>query len=496
MLFFKKEKASTYFENELFKITSNRKRDERMKTSIYQNNYPKQGVVTERLKYFLVFAFAVSLFGLAFLFNTPSQILNGSIKILISPANLITDYFALANVGAALVNASLMMLKSLFIVRAARVKISGPVLAALFTVAGFSLFGKNLFNSIPIILGVYLYAKITRTPFKNYLLSALFGTALAPLVSEIAFNIGLSVPVGIILGFLAGISVGFVLPPLSRHFASFHKGFSLYNIGFTAGIIGMAFIAVLRAQGIVVEGVSLVSEGYNQPFSIILYSLFGIMFLLGWIFNGKSLAGYRTFLEEDGVGGPDFMQKFGFGLTLINMSLLGFISATFTLLVGGEFNGPVIGGIFTVVGFGAFGKHIKNVTPILAGVLIVSLFTSVEVSSTTFLLTALFGTTLAPISGHYGVLAGVVAGGLHMAMSANITYLHAGMNLYNNGFSGGFIAAILVPLLEVLHLHKKEHKKNAIVRPTIDTKEVNDLDHTVVPDINKQQNIKKRKSWT
>lgn len=36
-----------------------------------------------------------------------------------------------------------------------------------------------------------LYAKVTHTPFKNYLLSALFGTALAPLVSEISFNIGL-----------------------------------------------------------------------------------------------------------------------------------------------------------------------------------------------------------------------------------------------------------------------------------------------------------------
>lgn len=466
-----------------------------MKTSIYQKNYPHQGVVTERLKYFLVFTFAVSLFGIAFLFNTPSQIWKGSIKILISPANLITDYFALANVGAALVNASLMTLKSLFIIRATRVKISGPLLAALFTVTGFSLFGKNLFNSIPIILGVFLYAKITRTPFKNYLLSALFGTALAPLVSEIAFNIGLSVPLGVALGFLAGILVGFILPPLSRHFASFHKGFSLYNIGFTAGIIGMAFIAVLRAQGVIVDSVSVVSIGNNVPFSIILYGLFGTMFLLGWLFNGKTFDGYGSFLEEDGVGGPDFMKQFGFGLTLINMSLLGFISATFTLLVGGEFNGPVLGGIFTVVGFGAFGKHIKNVTPILAGVLIVNFFTNVEISSTTFLLTALFGTTLAPISGHYGVLAGLIAGGLHMAMSANITYLHAGMNLYNNGFSGGFIAAILVPLLETLHFHKKEHKNTTIVSPAVDTQEVNDLDHTDVPDINKEHSIKKRKSW-
>ena len=34
-----------------------------------------------------------------------------------------------------------------------------------------------------------------------------------------------------------------------------------------------------------------------------------------------------------------------------------------------------------------------------------------------------------------------------MTMTMNISYLHAGMNLYNNGFSGGFVAAALVPLL-------------------------------------------------
>lgn len=463
-----------------------RKRDEIMKTTIDQKATPTQSVVTERSKYLLILFFAVSLFGLAFLFNTPRQIWNGSIHILVSPANLITDYFALANVGAALVNASLMTLKSLMIVRATRVKLSGPLLSAIFTVAGFSLFGKNLYNSIPIILGVLLYAKITHTPFKNYLLSALFGTALAPLVSEISFNTGLSVPLGIALGMLGGILVGFILPPLSRHFASFHKGFSLYNIGFTAGIIGMSFIAVLRAQGLIVDAVSVLSGGNNFPFSIILYTLFTTMLILGWFFNDKSLRGYRNLLDEDGVGGSDFLEKYGFGLTLINMALLGFISTTLALAVDGELNGPVLGGIFTVVGFGAYGKHINNVLPVLAGVLVVSLFTSVELSSTTFLLTALFGTTLAPVSGHYGILAGVIAGGLHMAMSANITYLHAGMNLYNNGFSGGFIAAILVPLLEVLHFHKKERKNKAIVRPSVDTEEVKHLDQINVPNINEQ----------
>ncbi|WP_035051554.1 DUF1576 domain-containing protein [Carnobacterium pleistocenium] len=448
-----------------------------METTGYAKRDQKR-IVTERTKYLFILFFTISMFGSAFLFNTPKEIRDGSIKILFSPANLVTDYFALANVGAALVNASLMTLKSLFIIRRSRLSLSGPIVAALFTIVGFSLFGKNLYNSIPIILGVLLYAKVTQTPFKNYLLSALFGTALAPLVSEVSFNVGLTLPLGMVLGCLSGLFIGFILPPLSRHFISFHKGFSLYNIGFTAGIIGMAFIAVLRAYGIEVNVVNLISNGNNKNFSFFLYPLFSFMFFLGVYFNNGSFKGYRKFLDETGIGGTDFIKKYGFGLTLINMALLGLISTSFSLLVGGELNGPVLGGLFTVVGFGAYGKHIKNVPPILVGIFIVGSFTSVELSSTAFLLTALFGTTLAPISGYYGTFAGILAGGLHMAMAANITNLHAGMNLYNNGFSGGFIAAILVPLLEVFHFHKKERENKKMIEPLIDTEVIDDLNQS------------------
>jgi hypothetical protein len=82
-----------------------------------------------------------------------------------------------------------------------------------------------------------------------------------------------------------------------------------------------------------------------------------------------------------------------------------------------------------------------------------------EVDSTVLLLAALFGTTLAPISGHYGPLVGILAGMLHTAMVMNIGDLHAGMNLYNNGFSGGFIAAAMVPILDALKEIIAQRKK-------------------------------------
>lgn len=76
--------------------------------------------------FFLILVLA--LMGLAFLFNTPTEIWTGSIIILTSPANLITDYFALANIGATLMNAGFMTLTSLVLVRVHQVKIAAEIM--------------------------------------------------------------------------------------------------------------------------------------------------------------------------------------------------------------------------------------------------------------------------------------------------------------------------------------------------------------------------------
>ena len=68
------------------------------------------------------------------------------------------------------------------------------------------------------------------------------------------------------------------------------------------------------------------------------------------------------------------------------------------------------------------------------------------------------GHTLAPIAGRFGIIAGIFAGFVHVSMAFNVGYLHGGINLYNNGFSGGFVAAMLVPIClfiaDVLNLKK------------------------------------------
>lgn len=398
---------------------------------------------------------------MAFIFNTPSEITVGNLIILKSPCNLITDYFRIANIGAALFNASIMVFISIALLLICHVNVNGSYIAAIFIVAGFSLFGKNIYNSLPIILGVFIYAKIHKKKFKDFLLHAFFGTALGPLVSEITFNLNLPLHSGIILAVLSGILTGLILPPLSEHFKDFHKGFSLYNIGFTCGIIGTFFIALLRGFNIEINTVYLISEGYNKPFVFMLFILFGCMFICGLHLNKWSLRGYFILFNNYDINNKDYCLRFGLGLTFINMSFLGFISVLYVLLLGGQLNGPVIGGILTVVGFGAYGKNPKNITPILIGVYLSSFLTSETVDSTTILLAALFGTTLAPVSQVYGPIFGIIAGAIHASMVLNISYMHAGMNLYNNGFSGGFVAATLVPIIDAfLPNIKNKHTHN------------------------------------
>lgn len=421
----------------------------------------KESIPPDKVMELSLILFAASLIVTAFILNTPKEIWRGSIVILSSPANLITDYFDIANPGSALFNAALMAIQAIVMVKFCKFQFNGMIVASIYTLAGFSLFGKNLYNSLPIILGVYGYCKFKGMPFCDQIAVALFGTAVAPLVSEVSFNFGLPLYISIPFGVLSGLLAGFIMPTLAKHFANFHKGYSLYNIGFTAGIIGTFFIAIFRCFGLEVNTVYLVSKGHNTAMAIYLYALFAAMLAVGLALKSQSPRTYKDLLNDSGHR-SDFIDKFGHGPVFINMALLGFLSTTYILLVGGELNGPTIGGVFTVVGFGAGGKHLKNVVPLLIGIFFVAHFSVHDTNSTAALLAALFGTTLAPLSGHFGPIAGLAAGGLHIALTTNITFLHAGMNLYNNGFSGGFVAALLLPILERVFMNRKNSSVNTL----------------------------------
>ncbi|MGO1469197.1 MAG: DUF1576 domain-containing protein [Tissierella sp.] len=405
-------------------------------------------VVKEDTKYKVLFMYASIIFFSAFLFNTPSEIFEAMKKIVVSPSILLTDYISVGNLGAAFLNSGLLLLIALFISKLNKVSISGPIIASTFIIAGFAFFGKNIYNIWGLFLGVYVYSLTQDDSFNKFIIVAFFGTGLAPIISQISFGFGFDPVFSILISNAIGVICGFLLPPLANHFISFHQGFSLYNVGFTIGIIGSLFMSIFRSFGLENETQNILSAGNNKALGFYFICLFISMIILGFFLNDKSFKGYKHLLTYTGRLVADFVNLSGFGLSLINMGLLGLLSLLYVLLINGDLNGPVIGGIFTVVGFGAFGKHPKNVFFIVIGVYIATIFNTWEPNSTNVILAALFGTCLAPIPGKFGWKYGIIAGILHLSVVMNIGYLHGGMNLYNNGFAGGLVAAFLVPTIE------------------------------------------------
>ena len=113
--------------------------------------------------------------------DDPANILPGLYRIVTMQDLLITDYVYIAGVGATLINSSLVTIISILIIKLAGDPFNGFTMVEMGLMAGFSLFGKNVLNIWPIILGTWLYAKYQKEPFAKYASVGLLATSLAPL---------------------------------------------------------------------------------------------------------------------------------------------------------------------------------------------------------------------------------------------------------------------------------------------------------------------------
>lgn len=421
----------------------------RFTTSIgFTNKVHKEPKPLSRNVQFLLLTLSPAYFLLWGLFLQPfPEMIKGLLTIFVEPDFLITDYVVVGGVGAALVNASLITIMCILIVYFLDMNIDGNTIAALSLMMGFSLFGKNLLNIWAIILGVYIYAKYHRTHLSNYIYVGFYGTSLSPIITQTMQLGNFPFPVRVFFSICVGIVIGFVLPPLAAHLYNTHKGFSLYNAGFAAGIIATVIISLFKSLGVTLESRKLWATGYNMLFAEILLAFFAVWIIIGVILGRNVFRKYWNILKYPGLGGTDFTNSEGFCPTLINMGINGIFSTLFVIAVGAELNGPSIGGIFTIVGFSATGKTLRNITPIMLGVTLASFCGNWSITDPSAVLALLFSTTLAPIAGQFGVIAGLIAGFLHAAVALNIGIVYGGMNLYNNGFAGGVVAAFLVPII-------------------------------------------------
>ena len=411
--------------------------------------------VSDRVVLLVVATYAAAFVVFGFLVDTPAAIARGLLAITTSRDTLLTDYFGIGGIGAGCVNAGLLTLCACLVYYKTRAKMTGAAVACLFLVLGFALFGKNLLNIWCIVIGVALYSRFKGETFATNINTAFFGVALAPIFSEILFSTSLAVAVSLPLAVVTSLAIGFILAPAAAQLFKAHMGFSLYNMGFTAGLVGTLVVALYKSYGFVPDPVFIWTTGNNVLLGAFLSILFASMIAAGFWFDRNVPSGLRKLIGSSGQAPTDFIALAGIGPTLANMGLSGAAGMVYILIVGGELNGPVIGAIFTIVGFAAFGKHPRNIAPIMAGVFLGSLAKPWSADDPSMLLAALFGTTLAPIAGRFGWHWGVVAGFIHSSAAQTVGPLHAGLNLYNNGFAAGIVASVLVPVIIAIRSRTK-----------------------------------------
>jgi hypothetical protein len=408
--------------------------------------------------YWAILALFAILVIAAFILDSPQNIWAGLIRILTSRSLLVTDYAALGGMGAMLISAVLVGLFSLITMIIGGVKPTGGTIMGIWLILGFAFFGKNIFNTIPIVLGVLLFAKVKKLPFKDVSLTTMMCASIAPIVSEVAYLTMtqstlayLASPylqiVGVSIGALVGIFVGFIFTPLAVKMGNVHGGYLLYNAGFVGGLIATFTVSLLRSGGFTITPENIWATGYTLPLSILMYVIAAFFIVLGIATSDKDRwTKFREMQKQSGRLPTDYYTMYG-NIAYFNVGLLVILGTTAALLVGAPINGAVMGGIFCVGGFGVLGKNFKNVIPIMVGIGIGAYWNHNPMYYPSNILALLFGTGIAPLAGRFGIMWGIVSGFVHLSLVSFIGHLNGGLNLYNNGFAGGFVVILMIPII-------------------------------------------------
>ena len=404
-------------------------------------NYPYR-VIGGLICLFILFGFIVS---------PPMEVFRGLWTIAISTDILVSDYIAIGGLGAAIVNSALAGVLCMVVLKLAGHEPEGLTFGTFGLVLGFAFFGKNPLNMMPIIFGGFLYSKVTKTPFKSCCLPPILVTCLAPVVTQLAFVEHIPTPSGIAMGIILGIFVGFVITPIAKAVRLTHDGYNLYNVGLAGGLVAIGIMVAFRTLGIDFGLMNIWSEGYNFQLGLFLLLISLYFILCGLLGTGKGSFLDMVWMRAENV---DYYAQYG-PRSYTNMGILGLFCFVFMLIVQGEYNGPVIGAILSVVGFGVYGKRLFAAIPIMLGCMLAAvaamILAGVPFNTPGFIVAAIFSTCLCPLSTKFGWKWGIVVGFMHLTFAANVAIFHGGMNLYNNGLAGGLAVLLLLPVIRMVN---------------------------------------------
>lgn len=410
----------------------------------------------QRMSWSIVVIFGLGLLILSLLLDQELSLGQGLVQIMTSTCALTTDSVVLGGIASATLNSLLVFILCLVCIGLSGNKLQDDMYAALLITTGFSFFGISVFNSLPIICGGFLQGKLNGQSAASTCFKAILAAALAPFVSYVAFSpeITLVPALRFILAILLGLLLGMLAVRVAGHTALFHQGYTLYNSGFADGLVALIFVALGRFMGLPLE----TNPASNQSNADTLgyYILFfNIVLLVFSLTHNRGFTNYADLIRHPGKGGR-YSDDFGLVTSLTNMALVGIIGFAYIKITGGPINGPVLAAWFAYIGFAAMGKHPLNTIPILLGVSLANLLGPGRADTTGALTAAMLGTALAPITGEFGPLVGILAGFIHACTVVNVLGAQAGMNLYNNGFSTGLVAAFLYPICEAWQTRKND----------------------------------------
>lgn len=431
--------------------------------------------------FFTVSFFAASIAAAAYL-GTWGRVLSDWAVILTSPCPLVTDYFQLGNLSSAFLNAGMCGLACCILMYSPRSECHASTLAGFFLVTAHCFYGLNFLNMWPPILGIALFCRVMKIDFHSNLSLAMFSTAFGPFVSELLFRYPLGetfsfgqvrvTGIGILMVILFSVFLGFAIPAMLPGALKLHRGYNLYNGGLAFGLLGLLIYSFMyRTLGIEApQPYTVVNEVYAAhgnsylAFYIVYFILvFGCCLAAGWYQNGRSLRGYGALMKETGHH-TDFMEEHGAPLVLINLGIYGLMMTLYFCLVvlfteGAGATGATAGVTIAAMTFVGTGQHPRNVWPVLAGYVLLSLLVTAAcgaaglavpwtLSTQGYINGVAFATGLCPLAGRYGWKIGILAGFLCAVMCTSTAAIHGGFVLYNGGLTAGITALILVPCLD------------------------------------------------
>ena len=193
---------------------------------------------------------------------------------------------------------------------------------------------------------------------------------------------------------------------------------------------------------------------------LLMVLLITLLFITAMALEGPlEVVGQVVSLQRESARLINDFTLYGVGTALFNAATVGTLGLVLVYFATVSLSGPTLSAIVTMMGFAFFGNTLLNCTPLILGVWLASKLARKTFGS--YSLIALFGTALGPLVTYVmfslglpyalsiplGLVSGVAAGFILPAVAGSMLQLHQGYNLYNVGFSCGFIGLFAANLL-------------------------------------------------